>query len=52
MTTDAEAQQKQQDEANATLACLMGVAIVAIVASQDGKNAYPELIRLLGQIPR
>ena len=37
---------------SAVLACLMGTAIVAIVASEDGKKAYPELIRLLGQIPR
>ena len=50
--TDQEAKQKELNDAYAVLACLMGTAIVAVVASTDGKKAYPELRRLLGQIPR
>lgn len=47
-----EAEQKELDDAYAVLACLMGTAIVAVVASTEGKSAYPELMKLLKQIPR
>jgi hypothetical protein len=50
--TDDETRQKELEDSYAALVCLMGTAIVAVVASVDGKKAYPELIRLLGQIPR
>ncbi len=50
--TNQHEQKKKQDEMNAALVCLMGTAIVAIVAGLDGKKAYPELRKLLSQIPR
>ncbi len=50
--TDRNEQKKKQDEIDAALACLMGAAIVAIVAGPDGKQAYSELRKLLSQIPR
>lgn len=43
-------QTTEEDEREIALVCLQAVAIVAIVAGAEGEKAYPELIRLLGQI--
>jgi hypothetical protein len=45
-----EEQKQRQEEAYAAIACLIGVAIVATVAGEEGKRVFPELRKILMQI--
>lgn len=46
----SEATTKSKDDAALAIICAAATAIVATAGGQDGKQAYPELMRLLSQI--